>query len=397
MTSKYVLPSQEAFQCDKELLGEKASYLAWLTRNAFPVPEWVVLTTSAFDLHLKQAGGKKWIEEQMRDLPSDSAECSKRLQDLRGKIILQDLPLIVSRELQKQLEALTPINHNSFAIRSSVVGEESKTLSFAGQLDSFLFQKELPDIAVAIRRCYASAFSDRVIQYRILHHLPLDSIEMAVIVQVMVEGEMSGVMCTANPHNGSRKQAVVSAGYGMGTGIMSGASDADEYIIDLHDRNVVSCLREKKTQMVFDQEQGKGVKACDVGDLLSNRPCLTEEEVRLLVMRGKNLAELMGAPQNIEWTFARKELYILQTRPITQLPYYQAYEEDQVVWDNLRIQESFCGVTTPLTYSFAKLAYAKVYRQLMLKLGLGKKHDSEFEPVLQHLLGLIQGRIYSGL
>jgi pyruvate,water dikinase len=107
---------------------------------------------------------------------------------------------------------------------------------------------------------------------------------------------------------------------------------------------------------------------------------------------GQRLETALGGPQDVE--FAQDEtgkMWLVQTRPITQpVP-------EVVVYDNANIQESYCGVTTPLTFGFAQRAYATVYRQTMRTLGLPAATVAAHEAVITNLLALRQGRIYYNL
>ena len=111
-----------------------------------------------------------------------------------------------------------------------MVGEDSKEHSFAGQLDSFLFQTGVDEVVDSIKRCWASAFGDRSIAYHLRANLPLDAIRVGVVTQRMIDGEVSGVMFTANPTNGHRQQTLLTAAWGQGEGIVSGICNTDEIV-----------------------------------------------------------------------------------------------------------------------------------------------------------------------
>ncbi|MBF0117792.1 MAG: phosphoenolpyruvate synthase [Desulfobacterales bacterium] len=354
MNEKMILSDLEASVYDESVLGGKAKNLAWLTQNKLPVPEWFVITTKAFT-------DKENLE----------------------------LSPIIRKELQDR------INKDSFyAVRSSAVGEDAALASFAGQMDSFLFQKGIDAVCDSVLKCFASAFSDRAISYRKQHGISLENIKIAVIIQRMIDGRVSGVFFTAHPVNGSRRHGLISSCFGIGEGIVSGICNTDEFTVDMYGSEIKSNINAKDCQIVFDKESGIGTKKVDVDSDKQKTSSLTDSELRRLIELGKIISERKQFPQDIEWTICGDDIYILQTRPITNLPQPISPIGDTIIWDNSNIQESYCGVTTPLTFTFASRAYAIVYEQTFLTLGISKKIVQEMTPVLRNLLGLIKGRVY---
>ena len=118
------------------------------------------------------------------------------------------------------------------------------------------------------------------------------------------------------------------------------------------------------------------------------RACLTPAQLAELFALGTHLELALGGPQDVEFVATTEGLWVVQARPITQpIP-------EVIIYDNSNIQESYCGVTTPLTFSFAQRAYATVYRQTMRVLGLPAAQVAAHEAVVSQLLGLVRGRIY---
>src|SRR5690606_31019101 len=137
--------------------------------------------------------------------------------------------------------------------RSSAVGEDSAAQSFAGQMDTFLFVKGDEALIDAIKGCWASAFSDRALFYRHQNQIPVTDIRMAVIVQEMIFGEVSGVLFSANAISGNWDQTVISATYGVGEGLVSGELDADHWVIDRASRQITATIAPKPERIVLDQ------------------------------------------------------------------------------------------------------------------------------------------------
>ena len=394
LSNPLALRSGDAYFYEDTLLGGKARNLAWLSKQANTViPEWFVVTTEGFKQHIQQEGVHTAIERIV--VSKDLGEMQGPLSEIREKIISLQMPAAISKTIEEQWRSLAEDESCFFAVRSSMVGEDAAAASFAGQMDTFLFQKGIDQVIEAVKRCFASAFSDRAIAYRIQKQLPTEDIRGAVIVQKMIEGEVSGVLFTANPNNGSRREALVSACYGIGEGVVSGQCTTDEFTVDLLEGNLLSSqINEKEEHIVFDKKTGSGVTQISVELTKQKRPCLTPDQLKELVKNGFQIAKSLSRPQDIEWTFSQGKLHILQTRPITSLPYPSERRGKRLVWDNSNIEESYCGATTPLTLSFARNAYETVYKQTMRALGFSEKIVQSELDTFRHLVAFIHGRTY---
>ena len=247
-------------------------------------------------------------------------------------------------------------------------------------------------MAQAIVQCWGSAYTSRSLIYRINAGLSLADIKMAVVVQQMVEGEISGVLFTANPSNGDRSQSLLTAAWGIGEGVVSGECDTDEYIWSLQKEEISCRVADKDIKIV--RHPISGVVKEEVPKAQRDIRCLNPAQVEQICREGNRIAKMMGTPQDIEWTLCNNVFYLLQSRPITALPTAKNRYGSRVVWDNSNIQESYCGVTTPLTFSFASKAYATVYRQTMRVLGLPEQVVEAHRDMLDNMLGIIGGQVY---
>lgn len=399
MEPTLIISSTEAAAYPAEHIGGKAANLSWLTRHGFNVPEFWILTNNAWEKQLLYLGIADWLQKQLDTIQN----CQSKAETLKNSCTaiqrrITEAPLFpeLQRAIERQIHATSLIKDSFVAVRSSVVGEDGKKDSFAGMMDSFLLRKGLDQIVEAIKLCWASAFSERVIAYRLQKNLPVHAIRMGIIVQKMVAGEVSGVLFTANPTNGIRHQGLLAATYGLGEGLVAGQGNADEFTIDFPTQTILQReIADKEDQTVFDPERGYGTvrKAVKIKDS-KTAACLTDAQVLEIARKGLTIAGLAGSPQDIEWTLLDNTFYFLQTRPITHLPPPHPPSGKKTVWDNSNIQESYCGVTTPLTFSFASNAYAVVYEQTMRLMGIPEKVILSHQDMLQNLLGVIKGRIY---
>lgn len=390
----FVLRADEAVIHPEDQLGGKAYNLVWLHRNGFQVPPFLILNTAAGEAVLDGANLTPRIEQQLTSLHDQPEAISKTLADIRHHIIAADLPTHVAEPLRETLRHPQFAETSFFAVRSSVVGEDSKGASFAGQMDSFLFQRGFEAIASSYLQCLASAFSERAYRYRLEKGLPTFPIRIAVVVQAMIDGEVSGVLFTAHPVTGQRDHFLLSACYGAGEGIVSGVCNTDEFTLDRDGRERHRQIVTKDCQVVFNREQGSGTVEIAVESAKQQVPCLQTSQIEALGRLGREISTLTRCPQDIEWTLQHDQLYILQTRPITHLPPPQSPRGRAVVWDNSNIQESYCGVTTPLTFSFANRAYTQVYTETMRMMQVPESVIRHLQSNLANLLGLIKGRVY---
>ncbi|MCL1470392.1 PEP/pyruvate-binding domain-containing protein [Argonema antarcticum] len=353
---------------DKEkesLMGGKARAIAQLQQQAgFLIPNGFVLSPAAFEasltLELREA-----IVETFHEMPLQQDE--DEIQRLLANLQLNET---VKLEMLYTLHRLCP-NGELVAVRSSAIDEDNVQHSFAGQLDSFL-NVPLEEVAEKVAAVWRSNFSDRVLNYR--RELGLSPIPHppAVLIQRMVNPTVAGVAFAADPVTGRRGVAVISAVSGLGTSLVSGETDADTYHVDLKERII--------------QRQ-----------IIAEKPILDDEQIQAVAKLVRQVSKYFDRPQDIEWAIEDGQVYLLQSRPITTLA--QMPDPDGIfnLWDNSNIAESYSGVTTPLTFSFARRAYEQVYRQFCRLMGVPLATINRHDDTFSRMIGLIQGRVYYNL
>ncbi|HEX2123952.1 MAG TPA: PEP/pyruvate-binding domain-containing protein, partial [Thermoanaerobaculia bacterium] len=280
-----------------------------------------------------------------------------------------------------------------FAVRSSAVGEDAAGASFAGIHESLLFVRP-DDIPAAIEEVRASARGERALAYRRQHGIPLDDRPMPVIVQQMIDARASGVAFTANPTTQDVHEVVISALFGLGEGLVSQGFDADTFVVQKRDLAIAAEIAEKSEAIV--RGESGGTKCVAVHDPKARS--LTDDEVRELAKTSIAIENAFGRPQDIEFAFdAAGTLFILQARPITTLEEYGPAAGNRILWDNSNIVESFSGVTSPMTFSVIRRAYAIVYRLFAQVMGIPPKVVQEHQHVLENMLGLFRGEVFYNL
>lgn len=391
------LNPQALHALDARELGGKALNLRALSAQGLPVPPWAIVPTSMFKRFMVSSGLEAVIRTMVAGLDFSKPDAAKTASEtIRRLFDSSELPDAMARELARAYRDQFAAE-SYVAVRSSAVGEDGAKDSFAGQMDSFLFVKGSEAVLKSIKRCWASAYSERALAYRHLKGMDPVQVEIAVIVQAMVAADASGVMFTADPLSGDRDTVVINGTYGLGEGIVSGALDTDSFVVNKTTKQLKTETVNKPKKIAFASRRGHGTYEANVAAEQQDIPCLTEAQAQALAAFGTTIEAHFGKPQDIEWAIANGELYILQARPITNLKVPQTQIGHEILWDNSNITESYSGVTSPLTFSFASQAYNIVYNQVARVFGIPDDVIRANEQTFRNLLALARGRVFYNL
>ncbi|NBO38412.1 phosphoenolpyruvate synthase [bacterium] len=377
----------------KRLGGGKAYNLARLSQGRFPVPDWICLGVSAFELFLEQHRLNESLIVNRRKLE----DVEKAVEEL---FLAHPIPIVVREELMIQLESRGLLD-GFVAVRSSGLDEDSVENSFAGQFSSFLFQKGPDAILRSIIRCWASGWSARALAYRLERGLSLADIKVGVVIQRMINADSAGVAFSRNPIAvADRDHLLVSSVWGLGEGLVSGLLSADEFKVHRKTLEFKETLV-AKTKAIRSGVEG-GVIEVSVPSEQVDVSSLAINELKTIAKLVLEVEGRFQAPQDIEWAVAKGQVYLLQARPITTLPPDGLFDEKcagghYILWDNSNIIESFCGVTTPLTFSHVSRCYQEVYYQFCRVMTVPEHIIRENEATFRNMLGLIRGRVYYNL
>ena len=360
-------------------LGGKAFALARLTAAGLNVPEWFVVGPNAFTQSLSPA--------QQELLAS-------------GRLSPETLAsLSPAQQFEQEIEAaLCTVAQPGmrFAVRSSAVEEDSADSSFAGQLESYLFV-DRSCVLTRIADVWRSGFSERILEYRRQRGLSAPPTPPAVLVQRMIDADSSGVAFSADPVSGRRGLAVVSAVYGIGTSLVGGEADADGWTVDRTARIEGRSIVTKSICHGFDDESAENIAPRAIPEDRQRQPVLSDAQVTAVAALARAAESVFGQPQDIEWAIQDGVLFLLQSRPITTLRTLPDPDGALNLWDNSNIVESYSGITTPLTFSFARSSYESVYRQFCRILRVPERTLAAKDRVFRNMLGLIRGRVYYNL
>src|SRR5688500_774164 len=326
----YIKDFSQVGRGDLDEAGGKGANLGELARAGFPVPPGFVLTTAAYQDFVNANGIAGRILE-LGALPAGASndDYDAAARQVRSLFTESIMPEEIAGELRAAYDRLSqqstaagnhspPATRARVAVRSSATAEDLVSASFAGQQDTYLSIAGADPVTGAVIDCWASLWNARAMAYRSRNGIDPATVRLAVVIQLMVDADSAGVLFTANPATGRRDQTLISAGWGLGESVVSGAVASDDIVVDAAAGRVQQRRTAGKDVMtVYDGT----VTAEQPGPERKRRkPVLDDEAAAVLARHGTAIAKHFGAPQNIEWARAAGEFFILQARPITALP-----------------------------------------------------------------------------
>jgi hypothetical protein len=328
-------------------VGGKAFGLARLIRAGLPVPDGFCVTTRAYRKHLGRQNLTQFLKEALVALDRvQSQNRAKILSDIRQRIIEAPLSEMLKAAVA---DAYCLLGAERVAVRSSATAEDLSEHSFAGQYDTYLGIASLQDCLQAIKKCWASVWTDRAYEYRRRNGIDHTQVEMAVIVQSLVCADASGVIFTVAPATARRDTMTIESCFGLGDAVVAGYVTPDRFTVDKANLNIVSkTISEKKLQTVPDNRGGVQQRTIDGPRAFA--PSIDEPFVGKIAELAKAVEAEFGCPQDIEWAVHGTDIYLLQSRPITTLGPAPS-SRDRWVWSNFLAQEVLPDVVTPITRS----------------------------------------------
>jgi phosphohistidine swiveling domain-containing protein len=315
----YIAWINEIRKDDIALAGGKGANLGELSNAGLPVPGGFVLTTAAYDAFVESNDiGDVIVGRASVARAEDPASFEEVAEGIRVLFSGGKVPEEMADEIRAAYEELSEDGETAIAVRSSATAEDLAGASFAGQQETYLNVRGAEALLEAVKNCWASLWTARAMAYRARQGIDPATVSLAVVVQRMVESESAGVMFTANPANGRRNEAVVSAAWGLGESVVSGSVTPDSIVVEKESGRVISCEISNKEVMTAYTESG--TEEQPVPEAQRRQPVLDDEMAAELASYGARIEELYGTPQDIEWALSDGELFILQARPITALP-----------------------------------------------------------------------------
>jgi len=334
---------------DISSVGGKGANLGEMYNIKLPIPPGFVVTAQAYKSFLEKAGIKKDIEKLLSKINIDNQdslhEASEKIQEL---ILNQEVPDDISLEIKDAYDSLD-VNIDVFkmvnkstlsmikagrsmpfvAVRSSATAEDLPEASFAGQQATYLNVKGSNNVVNSVKKCWASLFTARAIYYREKNNFPHSKVYIAVVVQKMINGNVSGIMFTANPSTNNENEIMIEAGYGLGEAIVSGGVNPNNYIVNKDDFIIKHKEIKKQNWMIaYDEYLGRTVKK-SVPDNLAGEQALDDHKILEVAKFGFDIENHYKKPMDIEFTIEGSKVYILQARPITTLKKREEETEEE--------------------------------------------------------------------
>ncbi|MDA2921646.1 hypothetical protein MYX07_00075 [Patescibacteria group bacterium AH-259-L07] len=313
--SEFIKSFKQLSKNDVAIAGGKGASLGEMTQTKIPVPPGFVVLAPAFDRFLDKTDLGVEIEAAMhkvnhKDIKSVE-QASKKIRDL---IYDAEFPEQLGKEI---LNGFTELKAKYVAVRSSATAEDSSIASWAGELETYLnvTQKNLLE---SVKKCWSSLFTPRAIFYRFEKGLHKQAVSVAVVVQAMIQSEISGICFTVHPVTEDRDQMVIEAGYGLGEAIVGGEITPDTYIIHKKDWCLLD-INISEQNMMITQCLRRGVKRAKVPQSKQEKQKLTNQQILKLAKLCQKIEEHYKVPQDIEWCLDSGRFYVVQSRPITTL------------------------------------------------------------------------------
>jgi pyruvate,water dikinase len=343
---------------DAQSVGGKAAALGDMLRAGVQVPPGFVLPATLFEHFLDASGHREQIQTLHGQLNgADPAAVAALSGRITGWLMATPLEEKLSAALRARF---LEMDAERVVVRSSAIGEDSASASFAGQLDSFLDIVDEADLLEKVRMCWCSFYSARALAYQYATGVALRG--MGVVVQPQIEGAVSGVAFTRSPVD--PESLLIEYCEGSCEALVSGAVTPES----------VSVSREtRETQ---------------------NSELLSAEQMRALVDQFLRLETHFAVPQDVEWTVdPAGQLHLLQSRPIT-VRGAVSDTGDLVVFSNANINENYPDPVTPLLQSIAETSYYHYFRNLGVAYAFAPRRLLAMEEALQGIVGVHAQRLY---
>ena len=319
--TKMVAWFEEIGKTDIPVAGGKGANLGEMTKARIPVPPGFIVTADAYYQFLKEAQLADKIRAQLKLLkPKDTKMLQETAFQIMQMISLAPMPPGMAEEIKK---AYQKMRQGLVAVRSSATAEDLPEASFAGQQSTFLNVQGPSNVVEAVQKCWASLFEARAIFYRNEQRFDHSKLGIAVVVQRMVQSEISGVAFTAEPLSSDEKKIVIEAAYGLGEAVVSGDLTPDMYLLDKKSlRLLEKKVATQEWQLIRNPDsrdrKRKNIKV-PIPAKDQHHQKLVDKDIAALAKIAKKIEDLYKCPQDIEWAKEQGNIYIVQTRPITTL------------------------------------------------------------------------------
>jgi pyruvate,water dikinase len=304
----------------RDEVGGKGASLAELIHAGFKVPDGFVVTADGYRHFAESTGIADRIKDSLVKLdPADPAAVRHATELITGLVREMELPDDLKNEISEGYQQLTSSIGVHSAVRSSAIGEDGASSSFAGLYESYLNMVGEHEVLDAVHRCYVSLWAERAVSYRAGRAGGADE-AMAVVVMGLVPSETSGIAFTAHPVTGALDQVIINASFGLGEAIVSGRVTPDSFLVDKNSFGLLEReIYPKELAVYVHPAGGGGTVEEHLTPDRQREASLTDEQACEVARLAADVEKHYGSPQDIEWALHEGSLYLLQSRPITTL------------------------------------------------------------------------------
>ncbi len=319
-SNRLVVWLEDVRNSDIPIVGGKGASLGEMINAELPVPRGFVVTAQAFREFLEKTGVMNELFEGLK-VDVDDAKALNRAEDVAKKLVRDHpMPGDIEKAIRDYYVTLCKREGEEIyvAVRSSATAEDLPEASFAGQQETYLNVRGADDLVKSVQGCWASLYGARAIYYRVKQNFPHELVNIAVVVQKMVDADEAGVLFTSHPTTGD-DITIIEAAWGLGESVVSGAVSPDTYIINNKNMDIQQKKIATKQTMIIRDKKTRKSKQLDVPENKKNIQVLPDDIIIKLTQLGQIVKDHYGKPQDIEWAVKDNELYLLQSRPITTI------------------------------------------------------------------------------
>ncbi|KAG8180291.1 hypothetical protein JTE90_013544 [Oedothorax gibbosus] len=380
----------------REISGGKGSSLGKLTElsyqeKTFIVPKGLIVTTAAYQEFLTPEilNAVKYLEDVVYgNITGDVKEACNAVSGIIERTLL---PPKICHSITDSLKHLLggDANQYKFAVRSSATGEDTSAMSAAGQMDTFLGVQGFKEVFLYVKKCWASQFGHIAVEYKRRYGQPLNC-PMAVVIQEMVASQVSGVLFTCDPVTNNPATVTITANYGLGETVVSGSVEPDTITLRRDEHNHLeydAVLVGSKLEKLVMQESG-GTVSEKIPEDSRGDSCLTIELALRLGNISLKIEEYYRSSRDIEWGILNNNVYILQSRPVTnaaaETDFEIKHEMDAPVrceneyFTVANVGEDMPGATSPLGINLVCRYIGNVLKREAIKKGAVDNFGSSY-------------------
>ncbi len=298
-----------------DIAGGKGASLGEMSNAGILVPPGFVILSTTFDKFINETGIKEDIDAVLHSVDHKEVHTVEDASEkIKAIIMSEELPKKAAEQI---LTCFAELKTEFVAVRSSATAEDSSAAAWAGQLDTFLNTTKA-NLLENVKKCWASLFTPRAIFYRFEKGLHDQHISVAVVVQKMVNSEISGIAFSVHPVTQDRNQMIIEAGFGLGEAIVSGQITPDSYVVEKKQMNIFDVNVSEQRRALHRKAKG-GNEWKELSSLQGGKQKLSEKQIIELSTLVMKIEKHYGFPCDIEWAFEKGKFYVTQSRPITTL------------------------------------------------------------------------------